>query len=994
MTATRGRATLVAGLAAGLLAGLVLTAGLAGCGGGTHAAPDGGDGHIDVDGGGDGTDGGSTTAIVVDTPSGTTATGTADGHCDLLEAVLSATLSQTAGDCQNPNGVARIVLQPGSTYPVPKTLRLSNQIEIGIADGAAGRATIAAAPSFAVDPGDPSSSCLVSVKDGAPVSLSDVALIQDPGLTLSGACVTRGSLDVRRVHVTGFKAGGLVSTCLPSSGCDHASGGGTTLRVLGSLVDGNRSAGAGGGVSSEGVGATLFVGHSAIVNNASDTDGGGLFLAGGWNTDYIENSTISGNSATGVGGGMLVRFADMTNTYVNIQTSTITNNTATGTGGGIEFETPQVGVHDVSVFGSIVAGNYSTSTLDWNINDSWNNEHGLFNCVNGSFIHVAPGSPRPTDMGGCKLDVRNPFLGPLTTLGGEGDLPLHPLLASSPAVDATVGDRTRDDQRDDWIDGVDQTMPPAYALFDPLVDGDGDGTAVRDLGAYERNDRWQTELLAVRAQGPASYAIVTIPGGYDRGAGTIYAAASASNEFVTYALPIGEAGHYDVTVRARTDADAGKFQVAIADDPAGPWTALGGEQDGYASPAGFASLGPLPAFFAAPGERLIRLSVTGKNAASSGYRMYLDYIELARSTAACPVADLAGGGGHTCALMATGGVRCWGRDDSGQLGDGGGADRPSPPAVDVGSGIAAVATGATHTCVLSTAGGVRCWGHNGNGQLGDGSTVDRSTPPAADVLTGVKAVAAGGSHTCALMTTGGVRCWGANGSGQLGDGSTVDRSTPPAADVLTGVKAIAAGGSHTCALMTTGGVRCWGANGSGQLGDGSTTDRPAPPAADAGADFAAVSAGDTHTCALTTAGGVRCWGHNGDGELGIGSYDIVLAPPGTDVLSGVKQVVASNLFTCALTTTGGVRCWGYNSHGEIGDDTVLAVDRLSPQTMDILSGVASLSAGFLHVCARMTSGGVRCWGANDTGQLGDGLRPIYALTPPTMDMPGFTGTCE
>jgi alpha-tubulin suppressor-like RCC1 family protein len=977
----------------------MLALALAGCGGGGHAAPDGGDGHIDIDGGGDAdaTEGGGTSnGIVVDTPSGTVATGTQDGHCDILEAAVSATLRQGVGDCANPKGVARIVLQPDTTYPVPKTLRLTGAIVIGLGDGVSGRATIAAAPGFVVDPSDPSSSCLLSVTDGLPgVSVSDVTLTQDPGLALSGACVTNGELDLRRTRVTGFKAGGVVASCLPASGCDHNADGSmaTALRVLGSLIDGNHNAQNGGGVVLAGPGASLFVAHTAIVGNTSDGDGGGLYLGGGWATNVLQDCTVSGNTAGGVGGGMVARFVDGTQTYVNVLTSTIASNTATGSGGGIQFDPPSVGSHDVAVFASIVAGNDSSSTLEWNINASWNTAHGVFNCVNGSFIYVAPGNPRPTDMGGCRFDVRNPFLGPLMPLGGAGDLPLHPLLVGSPAVDSSVGDSTRDDQRDDWIDGYDQTMPDTWMVFDPLVDGDGDGTAVRDLGAYERNDRWQTELLAVRAQGPASHAVVTIPGGFDRGAGTIYTAASATNEFVTYALPIGEPGRYDVTVRARTDTDAGKFQVAVADDPAGPWTALGAEQDGYSTPLGFASFGPFSALLATAGEKLVRFSVTGKNPASSGYRLYLDYIQVDKSKAACPVTDVAAGGGHTCAVMSGRSLRCWGADDAGQLGDGGGASRPSPPAIDLLMDVAAVAAGGSHTCVLSSGGGVRCWGGNGNGQLGDGSTATRATPPAAPVLTGAAAIAAGRTHTCALMMTGGVRCWGGNGNGQLGDGTTTDRSTPPGADVLTGVAAIAAGSQHTCALMTTGGVRCWGGNGNGQLGDGTTTDRSTPPPSDAGADLAAVSAGDSHTCALTTAGGVRCWGHNLYGELGIGSYDAVLAPPATDVLTGVAQIIAANMFTCALTTGGGVRCWGYNSHGEIGDDTSLAVDRWTPQTADILGGVASLAAGSAHVCARMASGGVRCWGDNETGQLGDGMRPILALTPPTLDMPGFTGTC-
>ena len=393
MIATRGFPTSL------IVAGLGLATALTGCGGGGNAVPDGGDGHIDVDAVGDTTTegGGTTRAIVVDTPSGTTATGTQDGHCDLLEAVLSVALGNTVGDCTNPDHFSRIVLQPGNVYPVPRTLRLAGGTRIDLADGAVGRATIAAAATFVSDPSDASSACLIAVADGRPeVTLSDLLLTQDPGLAVSGACIAKGSLTVRRAQVTGFRAGGLVATCVPSSGCDHDGGGNgnsTGLTVLGSLIDGNRNPRKGGGIALEGVGASLFVGHTAVVNNVSDADGGGIYLGGGWGTDYIQDSTISGNTASGSGGGLLVRFAEMTNTYVNILTSTIAYNTA-GNGGGIQFDTPELGTHDVSVFGSIVAGNYSPSTFDWNINAGWS-PRGLFNCVSGSFIYVLPGSPGP-----------------------------------------------------------------------------------------------------------------------------------------------------------------------------------------------------------------------------------------------------------------------------------------------------------------------------------------------------------------------------------------------------------------------------------------------------------------------------------------------------------------------------------------------------------------------------------------------------------------------
>jgi len=122
--------------------------------------------------------------------------------------------------------------------------------------------------------------------------------------------------------------------------------------------------------------------------------------------------------------------------------------------------------------------------------------------------------------------------------------------------------------------------------------------------------------------------------------------------------------------------------------------------------------------------------------------------------------------------------------------------------------VGALASGGYHTCVLTQAGGVRCWGRNDYGQLGDGTHADRATPPAADVLADVQMVSAGLHHTCALMNSGKVRCWGRNDYGQLGDGTQENRATPPAADVLTDGKSVAAGGQHTCVLTQAGGVRC------------------------------------------------------------------------------------------------------------------------------------------------------------------------------------------
>jgi alpha-tubulin suppressor-like RCC1 family protein len=389
-----------------------------------------------------------------------------------------------------------------------------------------------------------------------------------------------------------------------------------------------------------------------------------------------------------------------------------------------------------------------------------------------------------------------------------------------------------------------------------------------------------------------------------------------------------------------------------------------------------------------------------------------------RPAAASGVAAVAAGPQAflTCAVTTAGGLKCWGHNGDGQLGDGqvcGSGPWGCTTPVDVvglATGVASVAAGTSHTCALTTAGGVKCWGLNAFGLLGDGTATDRTTPvdvcatgatppctPAnGNVLTGVAALAAGGFHTCAVTTTGAVKCWGTNGGGLLGDGTAITPTTPvdvcatgatpPCTpgngNVLTGVVAVAAGGDHTCVLTTAGGAQCWGDNSSGQLGDGTTTQRCGIftcnnfPMDVVGltSGVAAVAAGRYHTCALTTAGGVQCWGENVYGQLGDGHDCGSVCTTPVDVVglgSDVAAVAAGGNHTCALTTAGRVKCWGRNNRGQLGDGTT--TDRTTQLDVSGLEGdVAAVAAGGNHTCALTTAGGIQCWGWNNRGQLGDG----------------------
>jgi len=361
--------------------------------------------------------------------------------------------------------------------------------------------------------------------------------------------------------------------------------------------------------------------------------------------------------------------------------------------------------------------------------------------------------------------------------------------------------------------------------------------------------------------------------------------------------------------------------------------------------------------------------------------------------------DISAGFSHACVVTGAGGVKCWGSNKYGQLGNG--VSRPcnahgicpknrfKRTAVDVvglGSSVKAIAAGSGHTCALTSAGGVKCWGYNASGQLGNGQKAckavatcskDASSTPV-DVVgltSGVRAIAAGEFHTCAITSVGGVKCWGSQTDGELGNRTGRSSSIPVDVVGLTnGVSAIAAGPHISCAVMSGGAAKCWGGSPHDVAGLSGGVTALAIGGTSAGA-------GALDGCAVTSAGGVKCFGDNHGGQLGNGSRQYsstVVDVVGLGV--GVTAVTASGDHTCAVTSRGGAKCWGYNYGGSLGNGSMTG-SAVPVNVVGLTRGVRAIAAGGSFTCALIGVGGVKCWGANDYGRLGNGSTAKWSTKP-------------
>ena len=381
---------------------------------------------------------------------------------------------------------------------------------------------------------------------------------------------------------------------------------------------------------------------------------------------------------------------------------------------------------------------------------------------------------------------------------------------------------------------------------------------------------------------------------------------------------------------------------------------------------------------------------------------------------------LAAGGGLTCVVADDGTPTCFGADGAGQAGRAPAATAtPGPVTLPKGYGAADVSVGSGAPDGQSTAcaavgragsasgGSVRCWGSDAYGQLGRGSAGAASATPVRVDLgddRDASSVAVGGTFACAIAGSDGISCWGANGNGQLG--TAPSGIAGPA--IVTGTASfkgsdgttssptlLAAGRAHVCAGIAAK-IACWGAGTAGQLGNGASADSATPVAVALPKSVGGVgqiAAGWESTCVVASDAAapgtqrVWCWGGNGSGQLGDGTATASAVPVKAAIpaTQEAAQVSVGADHACAVMQDHSAWCWGANASGQLGDGTTTASS--TPVQVKGLKAVL-IAAGAGHTCASTTAGRLVCWGTNAQGQLG--TAPGDLSTAPRT-VPGIDG---
>ena len=352
------------------------------------------------------------------------------------------------------------------------------------------------------------------------------------------------------------------------------------------------------------------------------------------------------------------------------------------------------------------------------------------------------------------------------------------------------------------------------------------------------------------------------------------------------------------------------------------------------------------------------------------------------------VAQVQCGSGHACALFIDGSVRCWGRGEQFQLGDGTGQNSTSPVSPMGISAASQLTVGDYVSCVLQLNGEVWCWGANDYGQLGTGNNMLTTLPvQAASVGTNVAAISAGQGFVCTAYPNGTVTCWGRDDQGQLGGGRSTGFTATP-----TNVPGVTVAAVHlatdingaSAEWTSTGNLYAWGSGDQGSPWPDGTRQSNSPLAVTSAGTVTDVSFGRAFMCAVTSGGGVECWGQNSDGQDGNGSFatptSIATVTGVGGAVAGATQVSAGYTHACALVAGGAVQCWGSNNHGQLGRNGATTHENRAALATVVTGQAAEVRAGGEWTCARIVDGTVQCWGNGALVSGGtDALQPVTIL---------------
>lgn len=349
-----------------------------------------------------------------------------------------------------------------------------------------------------------------------------------------------------------------------------------------------------------------------------------------------------------------------------------------------------------------------------------------------------------------------------------------------------------------------------------------------------------------------------------------------------------------------------------------------------------------------------------------------------------PLLSITTGGNHNLAITADGRVLGWGHNNHGQLGTGNAHTTPQPRfAVDTGvlagKTVAALATGQRHTLAVTSDGRAYTWGDNIYGLLGNGGS-GTSYQPVEVSMTGelegksLIAVSAGHYHSLGLTSEGRIFAWGHNIYGTFGTGGMTSSNIPvpvATAGALAGrtVTAISASGNHSVALSLDGRVHCWGRNNLGQLGEGTTETRYLPVTVGGALDpieVVAIAAGGEHTLALGAEGELFGWGSNASGQLGVAGIPNSTTPVRINSDGPLAGLVITHIraglnHSLVSTADGRIFAWGANASGQLGDGTI--IQRAVPAEVESTGSLADsplieIGAGNIHNLAMVAGDGL------------------------------------